>query len=215
MLPKRIMVMGASAGGFSTFRRIFSDLDPSISAAVLAVLHTTVHSSGLAHALGTCSRLPVRDAAPGPIEAGSIYVAPPNYHLMVQREGIQLFNGPRENMHRPSVDVLFRSAAFAFRSRVIGVVLSGMLDDGTAGLFQIKRHGGTAVIQDPDDAEFNSMPLNACAHVKVDYVLTASKIGPLLNRLARDQTAAIANEPHSQGLNDMIDQDVKSGQSTS
>jgi two-component system chemotaxis response regulator CheB len=207
--------MGASAGGFSALRRIFSEIDSSIPAAIFVVLHTSPDSDGLAPALSSTSRLPVKNAAPGPFQTGTIYVAPPNCHLMLERDAMPVFRGPRENMHRPSIDVLFRSAAFAYRSRVIGVVLTGMLDDGTAGLFQIKRYGGIAVVQDPKDAEFNSMPLNACAHVKVDYVVPLAKIAPLLNRLAGDPMAP-AEIPHSRITHtDMITQDMKNGKATS
>jgi two-component system chemotaxis response regulator CheB len=216
MQPRRIIVLGASAGGVSALRHILSEIEPSIPAAIFVVIHTSPDSDGLASALSATSRLPVKNAAPEPFQTGTVYVAPPNCHLMLEREAMQVFRGPRENMHRPSIDVLFRSAAFAYRSRVIGVVLTGMLDDGTAGLFQIKRYGGTAVVQDPNDAEFNSMPLNACAHVKVDYVVPLAKIASLLNRLAGDPLASPAEIPQSRiTYDDMIKQNVKSGKATS
>jgi two-component system chemotaxis response regulator CheB len=187
MQPKRIILIGASAGGFSAVRRIFSELNPAISAAIFTVLHTTPGSMSLAATLAPASKLPVKVAADQPIEQGVIYIAPPDIQLMLERDRMRLVRGPKESLHRPSIDVLFRSAAFAYRSRVIGVVLTGMLDDGTAGLFQIKRSGGVTVVQDPKEAEFSSMPLNACTNLQVDYIVSLEKIAPLLSRLAPQQ----------------------------
>ena len=120
-------------------------------------------------------------AADGPIHQGVIYIAPPDVHLLVERDSMCLVAGPKENRFRPSIDVLFRSAAMAYRDAVIGVVLTGMLDDGTAGLFYVKRYAGTTVVQDPNDAEFKSMPLTALTYVKIDYLLPLNKISHLLN----------------------------------
>ena len=185
MTPRRIIVIGASAGGLSALQALFAELDPTMPAAVFAVLHTASDSRSLTSILGRNSKLPVQAAANGPFEAGVIYVAPPDIHLTLERNGMRLIQGPKENRHRPSIDVLFRSAGFVYRHAVIGVVLTGMLDDGTAGLFYVKRYGGMTIVQDPNDAEFKSMPLNATAHVKVDYIIPLRQISEVLNRLAR------------------------------
>lgn len=117
-----------------------------------------------------------------PVRPGRIYVAPPDHHLMLERDRVRLSRGPRENHHRPAVDPLFRSAAAAYGPRVIGVVLTGALDDGTAGLKAISRLGGLAVVQEPDEALFPSMPQSALAHVEAAHRLPLAEIGGLLAR---------------------------------
>jgi two-component system chemotaxis response regulator CheB len=120
------------------------------------------------------------------VESGRIYVAPPKFHLLLEDGTIRLSHGPRENRHRPAVDPLFRTAALAFGPRAVGVVLSGALDDGTAGLLAIKRRGGVAVVQDPDEALVPGMPQSALRYVDVDHRLPVDEIGSLLSRLARE-----------------------------
>ncbi len=117
------------------------------------------------------------------IQPGHIYVAPPDQHLLISDGVIRLSRGATENGNRPAIDPMFRSAALAHGARVIGVVLSGSLDDGTAGLLAIKRNGGTAVVQDPADAMFPSMPASALANVEVDHVAALSDLPDLLVRL--------------------------------
>jgi two-component system chemotaxis response regulator CheB len=192
MKPKRIIAIGASAGGLNALRRLFTDLDSHLPAAIFVVLHIASDSHYLTSLLERSSKLPVRAAEDGPIEEGMIYIAPADAHLMLEQDSMHLVKGPKENRHRPSIDVLFRSAAYAYRSAVIGVVLTGMLDDGTAGLFSIKRFGGIAVVQDPSDAEFKSMPLNASTYVRPDYVVPLDEMAALLNRLARQQPPSIS-----------------------
>jgi two-component system chemotaxis response regulator CheB len=121
------------------------------------------------------------------IEPGRIYVAPPDHHLLVEKNCVRVTKGPKENRFRPAVDPLFRSAAYAYNNRVIGVVLSGALDDGTSGLWTIKHRGGVAVVQDPMDAEFPSMPRNAMREVDVDYRVPVDEMGALLGRLAQER----------------------------
>jgi two-component system chemotaxis response regulator CheB len=118
------------------------------------------------------------------IQPGYIYVAPPDFHLLIESSRVQLWRGPRENRQRPSVNVLFRSAAVAYGPRVIGVILSGTLDDGATGLWWVKKHGGVAVVQTPSDAEFEGMPITALEHVDVNEVIPAREIGPYLADLA-------------------------------
>src|SRR5262249_43628279 len=121
-----------------------------------------------------------------PIESNRIYVARPDYHLLVNKGKVRVTHGPKENRFRPAVDPLFRSAAFTYTNRVIGVILSGALDDGTAGLWAVKHYGGMAVVQDPRDAEVSSMPENAIRQVAVDHVVPASEIAELLVRLSKE-----------------------------
>jgi two-component system chemotaxis response regulator CheB len=183
----RIVVIGASAGGLEVLKSILGALDPAIPATVLLALHLSPTSPGyLPHILQRDTQMPVRSPVEERLERGVIYVAPPDRHLTLQDSVVRATYGPKENHFRPSIDVLFRSAALTYREAVIGVVLSGLLDDGTAGLFYVKRHGGIAIVQDPRDAEFPSMPENALAHVQVDHVARAGEIGALINRLSRE-----------------------------
>lgn len=135
----------------------------------------------LADRLAHVTALQVKDAADGEsIVPGRVYLATPNRHLMVENGRVRLSDGPRENRSRPSIDVLFRSVAVSFGPRAIGVVLSGALDDGTAGLWAIKDRGGSAVVQKPDDAEMPSMPLNAATQVEVTHIRPAAGLAALL-----------------------------------
>ena len=187
-----LIVIGASAGGVEAISKLVAGLPANLSAAVCVVVHLRPYSeSHLARVLERAGPLPVVAAKQDmPLRQGTIYVAVPDMHLLVHRNGgeptLRLVRGPRENRSRPAVDPLFRSAALAFGPRVIGVVLSGALDDGTAGLWTVKDRGGLAVVQDPDDAAVPSMPASALAEVEVDHVAPADTLGPLLGRLARE-----------------------------
>jgi two-component system, chemotaxis family, protein-glutamate methylesterase/glutaminase len=121
-----------------------------------------------------------------PIQHGHIYVAPPDHHLLFEKDGyVRITRGPRENRFRPAVDAMFRAAAYCFGPRVIGVILSGWLDDGTAGLRAVRQQGGATVVQHPDDAFAASMPLNAIKHAEIDHILAAKDIGPMLVHLVK------------------------------
>lgn len=154
MQGRDIIVIGASAGGVEALREVTRGLPADLPAAVFVVLHTPIHgTSALPRILNRYGSLPAAHARDGEaIYPGRIYVAPPNNHLLLKRGYIRLVLGPRENGHRPAIDPLFRTAARAYRSRVVGVVLSGALDDGTAGLAVVKQEGGVAVVQDPESA---------------------------------------------------------------
>jgi two-component system chemotaxis response regulator CheB len=135
--------------------------------------------------LNRLGRLPAHHAVDGEaIEYGRIYIAPPDHHLLVESERVRVVRGPKENRARPAADPLFRSAAWAYGTRVVGVVLTGALDDGTAGLAAIKQRGGVAVAQDPEEALYPGMPGSAVENVTVDYCLPLAGIAPLLTRLA-------------------------------
>lgn len=191
-----IVVIGASAGGLRALDTIFANLPANLPAAVFVVLHTTENSPGLLPQLfNRHSALPALYAVDkAPILPGRIYIAPPEpRHMLLSRGKIELVFGPRENRHRPSIDALFRSAAVAYGPRVVGVVLSGALDDGTAGLAHIKERGGTAIVQDPDDALTPSMPQSAIEDVKVDHILPAAEIAAQIVDLAeQDDTAPVS-----------------------
>ena len=181
-----IIVLGASSGGVDTFMEIVAELPRDIPAAIFAVLHVSpLGTTTFPQILTRAGRLPAAHALDKePIRLGRIYVAPPDLHLLLRPGTIRLVRGPKENNARPAVDATFRTAARAYGPRVVGVVLSGALDDGTAGLAAIKERGGITVVQDPDDALFPDMPRNAMEAVKVDYCLPTREIAPLLVRLA-------------------------------
>jgi two-component system chemotaxis response regulator CheB len=192
MAPRRIIVIGASVGGVEALTRLVRDLPGNIPAAVFVTIHfPPTGTSALARILQRAGSLePAHAADYLAIEEGHIYVAPPDHHLLVFRDQMGLNRGPRENGNRPAVDPMFRSAALAYGPRVIGVVLSGNLDDGTSGLLAIKRRGGIAVAQDPDDAMFSSMPQSAIDHVDVDYVVKLDRLPAVLENLAKRSPVA-------------------------
>jgi two-component system, chemotaxis family, protein-glutamate methylesterase/glutaminase len=183
-----IVVVGASAGGVETLIKLVNDLPADLPASVFVVLHIPAQSpSLLPQILNRSGQLKVVHPRNGEaIQRGCIYVAPPDQHLLVEQGHVHLVRGPKENRLRPAIDPLFRTAAAAYGPKVVGVVLTGSLDDGTAGLLAIKRLGGVAIVQDPDEALYPSMPFSALEHVAVDYKLPVSAIGPLLVTLTRE-----------------------------
>jgi two-component system, chemotaxis family, protein-glutamate methylesterase/glutaminase len=183
---QRIVVIGASAGGVDALRRLVRDLPADFPAPVCVVLHIPPDSpSLLAQILNREGTIPAKTAEHGErYQPRMMYVAPPDRHLLVARDGtLHLSRGPRENRSRPAVDPLFRSAAVAAGPAVIAVVLTGSLDDGTAGLFAVKKRRGIAVVQDPADAMYPSMPQSALTHVEVDHLAPIAGMGQLLSRL--------------------------------
>jgi two-component system chemotaxis response regulator CheB len=190
-----VVVVGASAGGVDALADLAASLPGDLPAAVFVVLHLpATGTSALPEILGRHGPLPAGHVRDGePIQPGQIYVAPPDHHVLLRTGHVHLSRGPRENGHRPAVDPLFRSAAREYATRVVGVVLSGALDDGTGGLLAIKSRGGIAVVQDPADALYPGMPGNALQHVEVDHVLPAAAMGELLARLIADSAEAPAD----------------------
>jgi two-component system, chemotaxis family, protein-glutamate methylesterase/glutaminase len=181
-----VIVVGASAGGVEAVRRLLAGLPADLPAALFVVIH---RGSGdpdlLAEALSFASPMPVLAAAEGQqFRRGRVYVAPADRHLLVGRNHVHVRRGPRENGSRPAIDPLFRSAAASYTTRVIGVVLTGLLNDGTSGLQAIKRCGGLAVVQDPAEAAADAMPRSAIRHVAVDHVLPLAGMAELLADLA-------------------------------
>src|SRR5689334_10120627 len=187
-MPTRdIIVIGASAGGVQALSNLVSELPGHVPAAVFIVLHVASHAPSLLPSiLARESKLPVSHAIDGEaISGGRIYVAPPDHHLLVEDERVKLVRGPTENLHRPSIDTLFRSAARWAGPRVIGVILTGARDDGKVGMRAIKQRGGVTIVQDPLEALFPSMPMSVMQDIKVDYSIPLRDVAPLLDQLSR------------------------------
>ena len=191
-LRRDLVVIGASAGGVETLKRVVSGLPADLPAAVCIVLHLAPGSpSSLARILGRAGPLSCYQAADGDsLRHGEILVAPPDRHLVIEDNRVRLTSGPRENGHRPAVDALFRSAADERDGRVVGVVLSGSRDDGTAGLAAIKAHGGVTIVQDPNEAMYGGMPASAIANVVVDTVVPSEEIAGAIAAMVRTDDPA-------------------------
>jgi two-component system chemotaxis response regulator CheB len=191
-----VICIGASAGGVGGLQQVIGRLPPGFPAAVFVVLHLPqAATSVLPSILNRAGKLPALHAVhDDPIVGGHIYVAPPGFHLTLEAGRMRVTRGARENGHRPAIDPLFRSAALEFGARVAGVVLSGLLDDGTVGLREIKRAGGVAIVQDPADTPWPSMPQNAMDQVEVDYCARPAAIGDLLVDLTSTERAAGVNQ---------------------
>lgn len=191
-----IVVIGASAGGVDAIRSLAASLPADFAAAVFVVLHIGAHKSELPWLLNQLGPLPACHPREGDlIHAGHVYVAPPDHHLLVEPGHMRLTRGPRENWARPAVDPLFRSAARAYGPAVTGIILTGGLNDGTAGLYEVKERGGTTIVQDPDDAASPSMPRSALKHVVVDHCLPLAEIPALLVARVRGRPDVLAQAP--------------------
>jgi two-component system, chemotaxis family, protein-glutamate methylesterase/glutaminase len=183
-----LVVVGASAGGVEALTILVGGLPPGFQHAVAIVLHLSeVGPSAMPEILARAGSLPAAHAVDGErILGGRIYIAPPGSHLTVDGDRFRLDNGPSIKGHRPAIDPLFETAAQSCGSRVVGVILSGMLDDGARGLAAVQQSGGLAIVQDPADASYGSMPTAALRHVVADFVLRAAEIGPLLASVTID-----------------------------
>jgi chemotaxis response regulator CheB len=189
--------MGASAGGADAMIDVLGRLPRNFSGVIFCVLHRAVlhwdwRPDGLAEMLTRKTGLPVRVAVDlERFQPGNVYVCPPNYHLLVENGFVRLERSPKEVHVRPSIDVLFRSAALSYGRRAIAVLLTGTLYDGTSGLWEIKKRGGVTIVQDPSEAQFPEMPQTAIDNVAVDYVLPAHSIaGKLIELTAQDDAAS-------------------------
>jgi two-component system chemotaxis response regulator CheB len=191
MATRNIIVIGASAGGFEALKKLVAGLPKDLQASLFIVWHMSPDIRGvLPQVLNRQETLHAAHAYDGEqILPSRIYVAPPDRHLLIEQNRVRVTRGPKENRFRPAVDPLFRSAAYAYGSRVIGVVLSGALDDGTAGLWTIKHRGGIAIVQNPLDAEVPSMPENAMREVEIDYSVSIAEMADLLVRLSKEEVA--------------------------
>ncbi|MFD1139545.1 chemotaxis protein CheB [Larkinella insperata] len=190
MAKRDIIVIGASAGGVYALKELVAGLPADLEASIFIVQHVSPHSpSLLPKILAHVCKLPVSHPVDGElVQSGHIYVAPPDHHLLIEYDQVIVKKGPKENRFRPSIDALFRSAAYRYGPRVIGVVLTGLLDDGTSGLWTVKRLGGLGVIQSPDDAMYASMPQSVLEYVDVDHIAPVSELAELLVELTK-QTA--------------------------
>lgn len=186
----RIVVVGASAGGIEPLVALAADLPGGLDAAVFVVVHVPARTESiLPKVLNRAGSLAASHAVDGePIRRGRIYVAPPDFHLLLEERAVRTSHGPKENRSRPAIDPLFRSAASAHGDRVIGVILSGSLDDGAGGLAEVRRHGGLAVIQDPEDAMYPSMPAAAIREAGADHVVAARDLAATVERLVNEPT---------------------------
>ncbi len=206
---KDIIAIGGSAGSGAVLKKLIGDLPADLPASVFVTTHVPANSPGfLAELLASRAVLPVTQALDGqPIERGHVYIAPPDRHLLLMGDTIRLGVGPRENMVRPSIDPMFRSAALSFGPRAVGVVLTGMLNDGAAGLHAIKSCGGTAVVQHPLDAEVDQMPLAALEATEVDEVASAADLGRLITKIAGTSAGAA----HSPSEDLQLEVDIATG----
>jgi two-component system chemotaxis response regulator CheB len=188
MQLRDIIVIGASAGGVSALKRLVASMPKDFDGSIFIVLHIPAYSeSRLPWILNQISPLQALHPRDGDmIERGKIYIAINDHHLILEDGKMRVKRGPKENRFRPAIDALFRSAAYVYGSRVIGVILSGLLNDGVSGLWTIQQHGGVAIIQHPDDAEQPQLPENALEYINPDHIAFASEMGPLLTRLSRE-----------------------------
>jgi two-component system, chemotaxis family, protein-glutamate methylesterase/glutaminase len=186
-MPQQCIVIGASAGGFQVLVDIASQLPADLPVPVFMVIHLPAdHPSELPSILSRAGPLRAIHPEDGrQIEPGFIYVAPPDHHLLIDNSRVAVKKGPKENGFRPSIDALFRSAAYSYGAGAIGVVLSGALHDGTSGLWSIKRLGGVAIVQDPFEAKYSSMPRSALEYVDADHKVPSTEIASLLSQLVR------------------------------
>jgi len=195
-MPMHVVVVGASSGGLDAVKTLVAGLPTDLAASLCVVLHTAADAPGM---LGTifrrAGRLPVVTVQTRErLEHGRMYLPVSDHHLIIEPGVAIATSGPKENSFRPAIDPLFRSAAQTYGPRVIGVVLTGGLDDGTAGLWAIKQLGGTAIVQDPDEAFASSMPRSALAHVRVDHCVRLSEMPELLVRLTSEPAVEVAHE---------------------
>lgn len=190
-----MVVIGASAGGVGALRSLTASLAEPLPVPILIVLHIGAHLSEFPSLMSAAGVTPAKYGENGEkLRPGVIYLAPPDRHMLVAEGEIRLSRGPKENFARPAIDVLFRSAAEAYGPGVIGVVLTGKLNDGTAGLYEIKHRGGIAIVQDPDDAAYASMPGSAAQHVELDYCVPLAGIPALLARLISEHARAASDK---------------------
>lgn len=198
MAHRDVIALGASAGGHRALQNLVATLPADFPAALLITVHLAAsRPSVLPAILSNSGPLPARFGQDGElIRPGHIFIAPPDLHMMAGAEGrLRLRRGPTENRARPAIDPLFRSVAATFGGRSIGMLLTGMLSDGVAGLLALKRCGGVTVVQDPADAEFRELPENALANVDVDHVTAIDEMGALLRRLVKEAAGPSPKPP--------------------
>lgn len=197
---RNLIVIGASAGGMQAIAKVLGGLDRNIDAAVLVVLHLSdrSNSSTITNSFQRQTDLQCEEAREGELlRRGHVYVAVPGHHLMVNNGRIRITPGAYENKYRPSIDVLFRSAAVHYANRVIGIILTGMLEDGTSGMIAIKKCGGLCIVQDPDEAEFSDMPMSVINKVMVDHKVGLDDMPHLVRGLLRESLPSEKSIPEA------------------
>ena len=200
MAKRDIIVIGASAGGVYALKELVSLLPVDFKATILVVVHVSPHSpshlAGILNQSGPLRAVHPRDGEL--IEPGCIYVAPPDHHMLVEYDQIIVKKGPKENRFRPSIDALFRSAAYTYGPRVIGIVMTGMLDDGTSGMWTVRRLGGVCIVQQPEEAQYASMPNHVMEYVDVDYSVPVVSMALLLSDLITEDVPDKMNLPEDE-----------------
>ena len=189
MSKRDIVVIGSSAGGVYALRELVSGLPANFTASVFIIQHIAAFSpSMLPEILSRSGRLDARHPQDGEtIQPATIYIAPPDHHMLIEGDHIVVRKGPKENRFRPSIDALFRSAAYNYGTRVIGIVLTGLLNDGTSGMWTVKRLGGLTLVQQPGDALYPSMPESVLEYVDVDHILPLADMALLLGQLTHEK----------------------------
>lgn len=205
-----VITIGTSAGGVRALKTIVHSLPQDFPASVHIVQHISNETfSNLAAVLDKVAQLPVAFAKDKELVRPSrIYIAPPDFHLLLESNRLRVIRGPRENRMRPAIDPLFRSAATAYRSYATGIILTGMLDDGTAGLQAIKACGGMAIVQDPKEAQYSSMPESAIANVAVDRIVSLKEIPNILRERVKEKPAIVTDVPEDLLLETSIPKDA-------
>lgn len=196
--PLNIVVVGASAGGFAAVSKLLSSIDGDLNAAIFIVVHISRNSDAeiICKMLQKHTTMLCKVAVNGEtIESHNVYIASSDHHMLIEEGRILVQKGAYENHYRPSIDVLFRSAAAAYGACVTGIILTGMLDDGTSGMYAIKRSGGLCIVQDPEDAEFPNMPYSVINNVAVDYQLPVAEMGSNLIQLLMNRSCVKGEIP--------------------
>ncbi|WP_247233419.1 chemotaxis protein CheB [Telluribacter sp. SYSU D00476] len=188
MVRRDIVVIGASAGGVTALRYLVKGLPEDFPGSIFIVLHIPSYTEsqlpGILTSAGLLNAVHPEDGEA--IEPGKIYVARSDHHLLLDDGKVLVRKGPKENRFRPSIDALFRSAAYVYGPRVVGIILSGVLNDGASGMWTIKQHGGVVMIQTPADAEQSQLPINVMECVEADYILNAADMGPIVSGLVKE-----------------------------
>ena len=208
----RIFAIGASSGGYKAVKKILSDVPTGLNAVYFVVVHTSFNASGsFADSLEKKIELPVKKAKDHmEIELDTVYIAKPNYHLFIREDKILLSKGPRENLFRPSIDVLFRSVAVAFKNRSVGILLTGRLNDGTNGLDAIRQCGGIIIIENPATAEFQDMPLFAQQTLPIDYTVNLEDMAGVIQKVTQEALPQAKAVPQSISRENEIAMRIKS-----
>lgn len=210
-MKRDIIVIGSSAGGIDALRQLVQMLPAKFDGSIFIVQHfPSAYNSILDIVLSRSGPLEAVFAKDGELfEKGRIYLAPPDHHLLVENGKTLVKKGPKENKFRPSIDALFRSAAYNYGPQVIGVVLSGLLNDGTSGLWSVKRSGGIAIVQDPSEAEYDAMPQNVLQNVEVDHVAAVHQIPVLLQEIMNNPIDIMENNNKSAAEKVLLEMEVK------